>query len=197
MSSLPYNNQEDLLLLVALKQGDKTAYEKIFRKYWKIIYISAYKKIKLKQVAEELTQDIFVSLWEKRHQNEIKVLESYLMTAIKYKVINYIDACIVRDKIFNNLKSSSTDSFLPHTESAITAKEILAAIEVALSSIPEKTRIIFKLSRFEHFSVKEIASKLDMNEKAVEYHITQSLKTLKIYLKDFILTASAVIILHH
>ncbi len=53
--------------------------------------------------------------------------------------------------------------------------------------LPEKTRHVFRLSRFDHLSIREIAANMNISEKAVEYHITQSLKTLRLYLKDYLL----------
>ena len=157
----------------------------------------AYKKLQSKEVAEELTQAIFVSLWERKLELEIKELENYLATAVKYKIINYIDAVVLRDRIFGNIKSTFRENIAPDSESILAVKEIRDSIEKALLELPAKTQTIFRLSRFENFSIREIAEKMNMNEKAVEYHITKSLKTMRIHLKDFIVTASTIVIILH
>lgn len=76
------------------------------------------------------------------------------------------------------------------TESSLTFHELSQAIEKAIATLPEKTRQVFRLSRFDHLSIREIATNLNISEKAVEYHITQSLKTLRFYLKDYLDIAS-------
>jgi RNA polymerase sigma-70 factor (ECF subfamily) len=60
------------------------------------------------------------------------------------------------------------------------------AIEKAIYQLPDKTQTVFKMSRFEEKSHKEIAVTLDLSEKSVEYHITQALKFLRVYLKDYL-----------
>lgn len=188
---------DDATLLSALKKGDNKAFESIYKKHWQKIYLIAYKKLQSKEVAEELTQTIFVSLWERRLELEVKELENYLSTAIKYKIINYIDATILRERIFGNIKNTFHPDIVPDSESILAVKEIRDSIEKALSGLPTKTQTIFRMSRFENFSIREIAANMNMNEKAVEYHITQSLKTMRIHLKDFIVTASAIVITLH
>jgi len=187
----------DAELLLALKEGDALAFETIYKRHWGKVYFTACKKLQSKEVAEELTQNIFVSIWERRATLEVSVLESYLMTALKYKIINYIDATLLRNKIFQNIQQTSTESIGTNVDNLIAIKEIRNAIEKALSEMPEKTQTIFRLSRFENKTIKEIASLINMNEKAVEYHITQSLKKMRIHLKDFIITANAILIVVH
>ena len=196
MDKTVFNMLSDDSLLSAFKSGDVEAFEEIYNRFWRKLFLLAYKKLHSKEVAEELTQTIFVSLWERRTEIEIIGLENYLFSAIKYKIIDYIDAIIVKDKIFNNIRNSDIQYANSDAEATIAVKEIREAIDKALEVLPEKTQTIFKLSRFEHFTIKEIAFKMNMNEKAVEYHITQSLKTMRIHLKDFILTASVIIIIN-
>ena len=196
MDKTVFNMLSDDSLLSAFKSGDVEAFEEIYNRFWRKLFLLAYKKLHSKEVAEELTQTIFVSLWERRTEIEIIGLENYLFSAIKYKIIDYIDAIIVKDRIFNNIRNSDIQYANSDAEATIAVKEIREAIDKALEVLPEKTQTIFKLSRFEHFTIKEIAFKMNMNEKAVEYHITQSLKTMRIHLKDFILTASVIIIIN-
>ena len=197
MDKTGYITLSDDALLSALKCGDVAAFEAIYKRYWRKLFLITYRKLHSKQLAEEFTQIIFVSLWERRSELEILELENYLFTAVKYKIINYIDALIVKDRVFNNIKNASNQMDISNAETIIAVKEIRVAIEKALQGLPEKTQTIFKLSRFEHLTIKEIAFQLGMNEKAVEYHITQSLKTMRIHLKDFIVTASTIIIIKH
>ena len=73
------------------------------------------------------------------------------------------------------------------TEDLLTVETIQNAIETGIYQLPDKTQAVFRLSRFEEKSHKEIALALDLSEKSVEYHITQALKFLRVYLKDYLL----------
>ncbi|SFD77924.1 RNA polymerase sigma-70 factor, ECF subfamily [Chitinophaga sp. CF118] len=172
----------DELLLRLLKASDENAFRTLYERYWKRLFAMACYKLKNKEAAEEIVQNIFVSLWEKRAVLQIEKLEEYLFTAVKYKVINYVDAMMVRQVSQKNMPGTSTDE---STEATILINDLHHAIQQALAKLPPKTREVFTLSRFEKYSVKEIAHHMNLTEKAVEYHITQSLKLMRVSLKDF------------
>ncbi|MBC7889709.1 MAG: RNA polymerase sigma-70 factor [Ferruginibacter sp.] len=172
-------------LLKLLKYSDEAALKEIYLRYWKNIYFSAIKKVGIKNIAEELVQNVFVSLWTNRETANIRQLQNYLNTAIKYQVINFLKSKILREKY--TLQSSmfvaqEEDS----CESILLTHELSGAIDKATKKLPEKSRQIFQLSRMENHSIKDIARNLHISEKTVEYHITRSLKIMRIYLKDFI-----------
>jgi RNA polymerase sigma-70 factor (ECF subfamily) len=183
---MDYTILPDDQLLRLLKESDEGALKEIYLRYWKELYITALKKIRLKEVAEELVQNVIVSLWDKRMVSIVRNLESYLRVAIKYQVINFI-----KGKIHHETKCQDLLSLEDHEqckgESGLLARELSCAIDNAIRVLPEKTRQVFRLSRFEEQSVKEIAQAMNISEKAVEYHITKSLKILRVHLKDFIL----------
>lgn len=171
------------MLVKLLKASDEKAFKTIYERYWKSIYLTALKKLRSAHLAEELTQSLFVNIWERREQSSIINISSYLSSAIKYKIINYIESRYssqgVIDEDMSDLMADNS------TEDNILLNDLNLAITNALQQLPIKTREVFKLSRFDHFSVREIAGKMNLSEKAVEYHITQSLKLLRIELKDF------------
>lgn len=173
----------DEMLVKLLKASDEKAFKTIYERYWKSIYLTALKKLRSAHLAEELTQSLFVNIWERREQSSIINISSYLSSAIKYKIINYIESRYssqgVIDEDMSDLMADNS------TEDNILLNDLNLAITNALQQLPIKTREVFKLSRFDHFSVREIAGKMNLSEKAVEYHITQSLKLLRIELKDF------------
>lgn len=173
----------DEMLVKLLKASDEKAFKTIYERYWKSIYLTALKKLRSAHLAEELTQSLFVNIWERREQSSIINISSYLSSAIKYKIINYIESRYssqgVIDEDMSDLMADNS------TEDNILLNDLNLIITNALQQLPVKTREVFKLSRFDHFSVREIAGKMNLSEKAVEYHITQSLKLLRIELKDF------------
>jgi RNA polymerase sigma-70 factor (ECF subfamily) len=175
----------DEKLLQLLKANDEQAFKEIYYRYWKLIFEAAYHRLASRETAKELVQTIFLRIWEKRHSIQITHLQSYLQTAIKNSVINYIEAAMVHKKYLQHVLYTGSTT-CQGTESTLTFHELSQAIEKAIATLPEKTRQVFRLSRFDHLSVHEIATSLNLSEKAVEYHITQSLKALRLYLKDYL-----------
>ena len=175
----------DEMLLRLLKANDEQAFKEIYSRYWRPIFETAYHRLASRETAKELVQTIFLRIWEKRHSIQITHLQGYLQTAIKNSVINYVEATLVHKKYLQHVLNT-TSSTCQGTESTLTFHELSQAIEKAIAELPEKTRHVFRLSRFDHLSIREIATNLNISEKAVEYHITQSLKTLRLYLKDYL-----------
>ncbi len=175
----------DELLAKLLYANDDKAFREIYNRYWKKLYNTALAKTHTRQAAEELVQTLFISLWEKRMNTPVEHLDAYLMRALKYKIINYIHSFLVKEKhlkiIGNNAVTEENNS-----DSQMVLHELSLAIKTSVEKLPVKTKAIFKLSREENRTVKEIAQAMNLSEKAVEYHITQSLKLMRLHLKDFI-----------
>ncbi|RYF18007.1 MAG: sigma-70 family RNA polymerase sigma factor [Flavobacteriales bacterium] len=170
-----------------LKADDVLAYELIYNKYAKLLLRHAFSKTADKIIAEELVQNIFISLWENRHKLNVINGQSYLFSALKFSVINHYRSLMVQHKYEDYVKVNS-----PVTEDTILQgfeeKELSQQIEIALNHLPNKTKEVFLLSRMQHQNNKEISAKLNISEKAVEYHITQSLKWLRHFLKKSVLS---------
>jgi len=181
----------DDLLLRLLQTSDEHAFRELYQRYWKKLFTTACYKLKSKEAAEEIVQNIFVSLWEKRATLQIDSLEDYLYIAVKYKVINYVESLMVRQAGQKQLAGNTTDE---STEATIMINDLHAAIQQALKQLPAKTREVFTMSRFEKCSVREIARHMGLTEKAVEYHITQSLKLMRVSLKDYMVVGVPLII---
>ncbi len=182
MSSTALSDKE---LLIEMSLDSVSAFKSIYDTYWDKMYISAFKKTSSSDTAEEIVQEIFSKLWERRHNLNIENLESYLFTALKYSVISHI-----RDLI-KNRKQEDIDNLqdvfkVNIDEKADQTWDLEAALHNALKFLPDKTRLIFQMSRFDELPNKVIAGQLDISEKAIEYHITQALKLLRVQLKDFL-----------
>jgi RNA polymerase sigma-70 factor (ECF subfamily) len=191
---MEYIQFSDKVLLQLLSTSDEQAFRVIYERYWRELYLSVYQRIKISEVAEEIVQDVFVSLWQKREQSKIEQLRAYLFTAVKYRLIKYIEANVVRQKYVDHTKRQLVEEDYSG-EQAFSLHELMKAIEDVIHKMPAKTERVFRLSRFEQCSVREIALSLNLTEKAVEYHITKSLKLLRTSLKDYIVLIAACLIL--
>lgn len=175
-------------LLRQLGTGDRIAFELIYEQYWERLYRIAREKVLYPENAEEIVQDIFVDLWERRKGLAIHDLEHYLLRAVKYKVLDYVRAQIIRRQHENTVITLS-EQFDSETEEELAYRELRDAFQTALGDLPEKTREIFRLSRIEQLSSREISDRLQIPERTVTYHLAQGLRTLRVHLKDFVVLA--------
>ncbi|MCL7987870.1 sigma-70 family RNA polymerase sigma factor [Sphingobacterium sp. lm-10] len=173
-------------LLSLLKKSDHGAFEEIYRRYWRSLFRQLHAKSGNMELAEELTQKIFVSLWERRAELNIQHLPSYLDAAARFSFINHIKSVIKAERFAHFKKSEDDPQQQNNCIDPLSAKELMGQLYDGLKQLPPKTRQIFVMSRIEYQSVKKIAHALQLSEKAVEYHITKSLKALRIVLRDYL-----------
>lgn len=182
-----WSSHTDQELLEAIRNDNEQAFHELFRRYWRKVHDMAYSRVRSKEATEEIVQDLFISLWNRRASLLIDNLSSYLYTSVKHRVLNHIESQIVRKKYWEYYKN-----FIPQQEDvttqAIEFDALMEAIENGIEHLPEKSKKVFRLNRLEGLSVPEIASILNLSEKAIQYHLTKSLKKLRLHLKDYILT---------
>ena len=182
----------DQELLEAIRHDDERAFSELFQRYWKKVHAMAYARVRSKEITEEIVQDLFTSLWDKRSTHTIQHLPSYLFQAVKFKALNYIESRIVQEKYWDYYKN-----FMPQKDEAtdilVEYHDLMDAIENGMNELPEKSKKVFRLHRMEGWSVPEIANLLNLSEKAIQYHLTQSVKKLRVHLKNYILALSVFI----
>jgi RNA polymerase sigma-70 factor (family 1) len=171
-------------LLKLLKQQELGAFEEIYMRYWKKLYSAAYRRVQSREISEELVQDIFTTLWVNRQVLKIEVLSAYLFSAIKYKVINHLEREMSR-RLYTQTQINVLESIENSTEETVYLNELNLALEKEIQKLPPKRQQIFKLSRQEHLSIKQVASHLGISEKTAENQLGKALKVLKVNLKHF------------
>ncbi len=171
---------EDTELMERLRAGDDLALKVIYKKYWNQLYTSAFKMLQDQQACEDIIQDLFINLWNKREQIEIKAsLKSYLFASVRYEVYRQVRHGSVREDIFENIQDRlQTTSEYGNIEH----RELLSYINSIVNNLSEKCKVVFKLSREEQLSHKEIATKLDISTKTVENHLNKALRQLRVSL---------------
>lgn len=174
-------NSDDILLLKLIKQGDQIAFRHLFYQYADSLerFITYY--IHDREKSQDLVLDIFTYIWENRQNIEIKqTLKAYLFQAARNKSFTYI-----RDKkIPVYLEEMEGMEIVQNYDSELELQELHHLIEEAVSLLPDKCREIFRKSREENLTNKEIAGQLHISEKTVEGQITIALKKIRIHLGD-------------
>jgi RNA polymerase sigma-70 factor (family 1) len=163
-----------------LESGDPAAFESIYNLYWEEVYLSALKRVQDEDIAKEITQELFISLWEKREILRInESLQAYLHGAVKYRVINYFRSAITRDRYHNHMQSLLGEQTINETESYYAVKAIKSTLDSILKKMPERMRLIFSMSRFEQKSITEIADELNLSGQTVKNQLTSALKIIR------------------
>lgn len=174
---------EDVELMGRMRSGDDIALKLIYKKYWNQLYSSAFNILRDQQACEDIIQDIFINLWNKREQIEIKVsLKSYLFASTRYEVYRQVRYGSVREDIFENVHERLQT---PSEYGNIEHRELLSQINSIVDKLSAKCKVVYKLSREEQLSHKEIASQLDISTKTVENHLNKALRQLRISLGLF------------
>jgi len=171
--------KSDQEILDLLKKGDERAFNLIYELYWEQLFISAHNMVKNREVCEDILQELFINLWKKREKLQINVsLKSYLYSSVLYKVYDHFrkNSNLVKVELLENFDKRIHTT---NPESKLMHKELVTFVNSAINNLPEKSRIVFKLSREKQLSHKEIAEQLNISTKTVEAHITKSLKILK------------------
>lgn len=154
----------------------------IYERYWIKLFQAAYRRLQDKEIAEEIVQDIFADLWEKQEMNRIRNLEGYLLSAVKFAVIDHIRHQAARKNFLEYHKA-----FLEANEvnqHILDYQDLPELVREGMGQLSETTKKIFWLNHFLDWKKEKIAAYLELSEKAIEYHLTKSLKTVKMYLKN-------------
>ena len=174
----------DLELLERVRKGDEKAFEMLFRTYYKSLCLFAFRILKDDEVAEEIVQDIYYYLWEKRENLELTTsVKSYLFKSVYNNSLKYLR----HQKIVKNYESrvSKDDQMFDIQENHAEIGEITHIIKLTLEQVPVRTREIFELNRNEGLKYQEISDKLEISIKTVEAHMTSILKLFRENLKDY------------
>lgn len=176
----------DQKLVELLKAGDAQAFEKLFKRYWQPLYNYGYTRLKSREAVEGLIQEIFIDLWTKRERLDIqKSFSAYIYQAFKFSLIDYIRSRQVREKYIYQLANYFIYSE-NLTEDTVNQNELSQALSAVINRMPERCAEIFRMSRIEQYSMKEIAEKLGISPKTVENQISKALKILRSDLSEFL-----------
>lgn len=180
------SNKVDIKTLEALKEGDHKAFETVFIAYYNKTKAFIYGYLKSECDAEELTEDLFVSLWENRERIDVnKSFSSYLHTIAINTAINYLKHKHVQTAYLNIVQYTEASST---AEEELIAKELGLLIDDVIDKMPEQRKKIYQLSRNEGLSNTEIAEKLNTTKRNVESQLSLALKEIRKVISSFFIT---------
>ncbi|UNY97858.1 RNA polymerase sigma-70 factor [Zhouia spongiae] len=172
-----HSSLSDHDLLSNFSEGKRYAFDAIFNRYWKRLFVYCYKVYEDEAICEDVIQEVFVSLWERRADLAINNLESYLFRAVKYKMAGKIRKLKFTDYHIEILEEA--ENIVSYPENTLEYVEFEDELTSLVNQLPDKCKEVFCLSRYERLNNREIAEKLNISVRTVEAHISNALKYLK------------------
>jgi RNA polymerase sigma-70 factor (family 1) len=170
---------EKELLESFIKDKDHVAFSEIFNRHWGMAYLHALKLLKDEDESKDIVQEIFTTLWNNSETLNIESnFKSYLFSAVRNKALNHFRSQNVRSGYIEHFAIYNVQHYDKILQ-VIEEKELLAAINAVVDSLPPRMREIFELSRYEHLSHKEIAQKLNLSSATIKRQISNALSILK------------------
>jgi RNA polymerase sigma-70 factor (ECF subfamily) len=185
----PETDQE---LFSRLREGEATALDELFRRYYPELCRVALRFVINEQEAEDIIQELFVSIWEKREtqRDDLGSVGAYLRRAARNRSLNYLRD---RKRIpVDDVEIPVTIAALEQADAALERSELRAKIHGAIDALPERCRLVFVMSKMEDMSHKEIAGALEISPKTVENQMTRAYKYLRKWLGVIMLIISNV-----
>lgn len=184
MNAKPNFNIPDETLFTSMVNNDIEAFDQLFNRYWEKLFKYASGILKDEVEAQDVVQEVFVSLWQRRAELQgIKSPSSYLYGAIRFKSMAYIRNNLGKNNYFESL-SHFFEEGRDVINEAFDAQELNDLIQTEIDKLPPKMKEVFKLSRMDQLSHKEIAEQLNISEKTVKKQIQLSLKYFRMVLAD-------------
>ncbi len=179
---IEYCLKSDTDLVNLMKLDDRRAYTEIYHRYKFTLHNHAWNKTRNREEAQDCIQEIFTTLWAKRSNLELSNLSGYLYTSLRNHILNQMLRQNVQDKYV-----ASIHEFANHepviADHLIREHQLKLLIDQEIDALPPRMREVFKLSRLEHLTHREIAERLGTSEQTIKKQMTNTLRVLRIKLE--------------
>ncbi|OJV20621.1 MAG: hypothetical protein BGO21_08435 [Dyadobacter sp. 50-39] len=177
MRNLNQDNSDDQVLLNRMRLGDYSAFGSIYERYWARLFNAACKRTGDEDSAKDITQDIFLQLWQRRQELEIDNLPAYLLTAVRNNVFKYMEKqqrYIPISELVEQLLSSGE-----YTDGQLAITELTARFTKLLERLTPSQQEIFRLRYEEEMGTMDIARRLNIAQKTVQNQLTRSVAQIR------------------
>lgn len=171
-------DEADVQDFIAVAQGDRNAFERLFQKYYKPLCDYARSFVGEREIAEDVVQDALVYFWNNRQNIDLKVSgKAYLYTSVRHGAIN-----VLKKRIIERRHHPFLQEFIEYLQTQEYSEEEMADIDrikVAVKRLPEQCRIVFLMNCMEGKRYKEIAEELDISVNTVKTHIAKAYRIIR------------------
>lgn len=174
----PVQYKDELEIVEKIRTGDEYAYRDLFKTYYKTLVKNARRFVQDTQIAEDIVEDVFLNIWNKRAQLNITVsVKAYLFQMVRNHSLNYLKGkkLAPADEFYLNISLKSNIS----ADEEVNVNEIKEHIQKAIAELPDRSRSVFTMHRYDNLKYSEIAEALKITEGTVETHMVRALKFLR------------------
>ncbi|PSL34438.1 RNA polymerase sigma-70 factor [Chitinophaga ginsengisoli] len=170
------HNDEELLEQIQLNR-DAAAFTTLYERYWEKLLTLAYIRLQSSADAQEVVQEVFLDIWKRAGNISLEYsFHTYISAALKYKILTLLAKRKAEQAKSSLIVQDEADA---STEQWLSYQQLRQELEQTVQTLPEKCRLVFRLSREKGMSEKQIARTLNISIKTVEAHISKALKTLR------------------
>ena len=168
-------------LLIKLREGNEAAFIKIYNQYRRKVHTYAYQLSKSADTAEEIVQEVFIKIWQKKEQINVELpFEPYIRKITLNHVLNHLKK-VAREKALQEQVFLTIESSSNRTEEDLLEKELRKIYQEAIAQLPAQKKIIYQMSRVEELSHEEIAQKLSISKNTVKNHMVEASRFIREY----------------
>lgn len=169
-----------------IQKGNIRTFERVFKAYYEELCHFANRYLKNLDLSEEAVQDVFFNIWKQRENISIRTsLKSYFYASTRNKCLKMLREEKMQNQYSNYMKNTGAPRATTPLDE-LNARELHFLIERTIDELPQRTRMIFRLSRYEGLKYAEIAEKLSISVKTVEANMGRALKTFRKNLDEYL-----------
>lgn len=167
----------EVKMIQSIRRGDETAFEHLFYSHASALIRFTWRFVRNTQIAENIVQDVFVKIWHHRERLDPHLnIKAYLYKAVKNQALQHLRHLKIENRQ-DDVPDFKSAALSP--EDALRIKEIAIAVDQAIAELPPHRRLIFTLSKYDHFTYAEIAEVQNISIKTVETQMGRALKFLR------------------
>jgi len=192
-----YKTLPDKDLISFLRDGDHAAFAEIYQRYFGVLYVFVFKRLKNEDNSKDLLQELFKNLWiNKESLDPSGSLSGYLYRSTRNSIINFIKRGDLKKRYLISIQHSIGNQESTSSDYLIREKQLAEKIEKEVDALPEKLKKVFLLSRKEHLTYDEISEKLGIPKLSVKTYGKNALKILRLRLDSFVLLLLVLLLFH-
>lgn len=176
-----------------ISKGDEQAFAQLFDYQKDSIYHYAHAVTKSDFLAEEITQNVFVKIWQQRQRlPQLESFPAWMKTVTRNEAYNFLRRLAMEKVILNRL-AEGMDERDTSIGQSLEWKEYHVLVARAISQLPEQQRAVYQLSRGEDMSYQQIADELGISINTVKYHMKQALQNIRNFLDEYLLAFAVLV----
>lgn len=177
------------ILMQKVKNSDRKAFHELYTILWRPLYVRVFAILRNRPISEDILQEVWIDLWQRRKEIENENIEAYLFRAVRFRAYNHYRNAETRRTILQNLLAARGNNLSNNVVDSLNLKETEEAVMKSIDALPPKCKKVFELSRSEGLKTGEISQKLNISKSTVENHISNALKVLKTRMASLVLIA--------